>query len=91
MSNTPSEKAAFNIVPSTTGQTQNCIVIPEGTRVTLLQIIEAAAQNMASIDASDEEAGDDEYCVQFPGHDQELLEQDAVLARVRKLFGEGGE
>jgi hypothetical protein len=81
-----SEKPALKIVPASEKSTKQCVVIPEGARPDIMQIIGAAAQNDAMVDNSDEEAGDDQFCVQFPGHGQELLERDALSARVEQLL-----
>lgn len=80
------DKSLFEVVPAKDQWTKNCIVIPEGARPELLDIIQAAAHNDAKVDNSDDEAGDDQYAVQFPGRDQELLDQDQINGRLRVLL-----
>jgi len=86
-----SQESGFSIVPAQDKQTENCVVIPAGARPTVFQIIGAAMDNGAVIDNCGEEAGDDQVCVQFPSHKQELLGQDQVLVRVQELLGDDRE
>lgn len=80
------------VIPAEIGMgTKNCIVVKEGEIPTLIDIVRAAVKNEAHIDNSDDEAGDDEYVVQFPGGEQERLMQDGISGRLRELSGEGGE
>jgi len=69
---------------------RNCVIIKPGA--TIEKIAELAVKHGAFVDNSGEEAGDDRYLVQFPGHNQEDLNYDGLLARLRELNGEeGGE
>lgn len=70
---------------------ENCIVIKEGTFPTATEIMQMAIANKAFEDNSEEEAGDDQYAVQFPGHDKELLDYDAITARLRSLTEDDAE
>ena len=65
---------------------KNCVVVPEGFVPSLDSVGHSAIANQAFVDNSDDEAGDDEYAVQFPGHKQELLTSDGVRARIRELL-----
>ncbi len=80
------------VVPAAVDGVENCVVIKDGDTPTLGAIASTAVDHSAHIDNSDDEAGDDLYAVQFPGHPQELLEQDGVSARIRELLqGDTGE
>ena len=83
----PKGSQELQIVPADDSRwTQNCVVTPTGSEPSLIDIVRAAVNNQAHVDNSDEEAGDDQYMVQFPGHNHELLEEDGVRARIRKLL-----
>lgn len=74
----------MEVGPSDEGMgAENCIVIKEGEPPTLLDIVGAASVNRAMI-VDHDEAGDDEYIVQFPGHGQERLMQDGISGRIRE-------
>jgi len=80
---------SISIVPATeVGGVENCVVVGEGEIPTLVDIVGAATSNNAYLDSGGEEAGDDRFAVQFPGHKQELLGCDAIFGRIRSLMDE---
>jgi len=79
----------LRIEPSRENQkwVRNCVVIPEGATPSFIEIASIAAKNGAFIDNSYDEAGDDEYCVRFSGHKEELATYDHLRARIWALLG----
>ncbi len=79
----------LEVEPATKGMgTENCIVIKQSKIPTLEEVASTAVRNKAYIDNSGDEAGDDEYTVRFPGHEQETLSEDGISGRIRELLGE---
>jgi hypothetical protein len=74
-------------------KTENCIVIEKiDDSLTPEAIISTAVKFRAYVDNEEhEEAGDDTYTVQFPGHGQESLDKDGLTRRIAELKGEGDE
>lgn len=66
-------------IPEESGVTR-CVIIPGIT-----DIMHTAFAAKAFIDGSDDEAGDDLYCIQFPGKDPEFMLYDELLGRINEL------
>ena len=76
----------FKVVPADDANYDNCIVINDGARFeSPEEIIPFAIENGAFLDNSHDEAGDDEYLIQFPGGKQESLTSDEILGILREL------
>ncbi len=90
---TPESKkeVPLEIVPAEGLGTKNYIKITEGTIPSINELISLASRNEAVVDNSDDEAGDDQFAIQFPGKEPELLEYDQVAGSLRELSGEYDE
>lgn len=79
----------YKVVPAQDNKFfKNCIVIESGAKLSAGEIMRLARENDAFEEDVDD-APDDSCLVQFPGHGQEVLTHDGLLARLRGLNGEG--
>ena len=83
--NQESNTKKFDIVPAEKEMgTINCVVIKNIDGLEASEIARMAIKNGAFEEDIDE-AGDDTYVIQFPGHQQECLTDDGISAKLRKL------
>lgn len=63
---------------------ENCVVIEDVEGLDIASIFSFARENGAFIDNSDDEAGDDECVVRFPGKSQKIMDYDKLAAELRQ-------